>query len=70
MRTNFTNRIITALFGTALVTFAIWISVLSGSNMRLVAVIGAVILAALGIEAIYSSIRGRQSLVMRIGPLP
>ena len=70
MRTTFTNRIITALFGTALVTFAIWISVLSGSNMRLVAVIGAVILAALGIEAIYSSLRGRQSLVMRIGPLP
>ena len=64
------NRALTAAIGAAFVAFAVWIVVESGTGIRPEAVVGAVLVAVLGIEAIYSAVRGKQSLLMRIGPLP
>ena len=65
-----TNRMITGGFGVLFIVVAVMIAVLSSPPMHLGAVLTALVIGVLGLDALISAIRGKRSLLSRIGPLP
>lgn len=65
-----THRRVTAAFGIFLMAVALLIVAVSEPSNRLPGLLVALVLAALGVDALLSALRGRRSLVSRIGPLP
>ncbi len=66
----FVHPAITAVFGLVFVACAIWIVSHFGSELDWKAGIGAFVIGALGLEALFSAARRRRSWLERIGPLP
>jgi thiol:disulfide interchange protein len=64
------SRVVTGLFGFLLVALAVLTIVTSGEETRAGALLVALVLGALGVDAVISAARDRRSLVSRIGPLP
>ncbi len=64
------RRRVDAAFGAFFVAIAITILVVSGWPIALGAVVAASIVGFLGLDAIVGAVRGRRSLLSRIGPLP
>jgi len=62
------SRRITAGMGLLLTALGAWIAFKVAADWP--AYLAAVAVGGLGLEAIYSAIRGRRSLISRIGPLP
>jgi hypothetical protein len=62
------NRRITTGMGMLLTALGAWIAFEIADDWP--AYLAAVAVGGLGIDAIYSAIRGRRSLISRIGPLP
>jgi len=62
------SRRITAGMGLLFTVLGAWIAFEIASDWP--AYLAALAVSALGIDAIYSAIRGRRSLISRIGPLP
>ena len=62
------ERRITAIIGLMFTALGAWIAFEVADEWP--AYLAAVAIGGLGIEAIYSAIRGRRSLMSRIGPLP
>jgi len=62
------SRRITAGMGLLLTALGAWIAFKVAVDWP--AYLAAVAVGGLGLEAIYSAIRGRRSLISRIGPLP
>ncbi|MGH6623573.1 MAG: hypothetical protein ACREBN_06350 [Burkholderiaceae bacterium] len=60
----------TAVFGVFFVAPAIAIMVMVDRSMIVGAVIAALIVGGLGVDALVSAARNRRSLMSRIGPLP
>ena len=65
-----TQRIVTATFGGFFILLAIAIVVLAETSMLMEAVIAALAVGLLGIDACVSAFRRKRSLLQRIGPLP
>lgn len=63
-----THRVVTAAFGLLFIVLAILVYVESDRSAS--AVVAALILGGLGLDAMISAFRGRKSLLARIGPLP
>lgn len=64
------NRVVTAVFGAFFVALAVAILVMVDRSMIVGAVIAALIVGGLGVDALVSAARNRRSLMSRIGPLP
>ena len=64
------HRVITAGFGVLFIVLAVAIVVWSNPPMHLGAVLTALVIAALGLDALISAIRNKRSLLSRVGPLP
>ncbi len=64
------RRRVDAAFGAFFVAIAITILVVSDWPIALGAVVAASIVGFLGLDAIVGAVRGRRSLLSRIGPLP
>jgi putative Mn2+ efflux pump MntP len=62
------SRRITAGMGLLFTVLGAWIAFEIANDWP--AYLAALAVSALGIDAIYSAIRGRRSLISRIGPLP
>jgi hypothetical protein len=62
------SRRITAGMGLLLTVLGAWIAFAIAEAWP--AYLAAVAVAGLGIDAIYSAVRGRRSLISRIGPMP
>ena len=62
------SRRITAGMGLLLTALGAWIAYAIADDWP--AYLAALVVGGLGIDAIYSAIRGRRSLISRIGPLP
>lgn len=62
------SRRITAGMGLLLTALGAWIAFRVADDWP--SYLAAFTVAGLGLEAIYSTIRGRRSLISRIGPLP
>jgi hypothetical protein len=62
------SRSITAGIGLAFTALGAWIAFKLADDWP--AYLAALCIGALGIDAIYSAVRGRRSLISRIGPLP
>ena len=62
------ERRITAILGLMFTALGAWIAFDLADDWP--AYLAAVAIGGLGIDAIYSAIRGRRSLMSRIGPLP
>jgi hypothetical protein len=62
------SRRITAGMGLLLTALGAWIAFNVADDWP--AYLAAVAVGGLGLDAIYSAIRGRRSLISRIGPLP
>ena len=62
------SRRITAGMGLLFTALGTWIAFAIADDWP--AYLAAVALGGLGVDAIYSAIRGRRSLISRIGPLP
>lgn len=67
---SLTQRTVTALFGLFFVVLAIGIVLSVDGPMSFGALVAALAVGALGIDACLSAIRGTRSLLERIGPLP
>lgn len=70
MATRSVHRLVTGAFGILLVVVAVLVASNSHATHRVGALIVAVVLAALGIDAMVAAIRARRAWVSRIGPLP
>jgi hypothetical protein len=57
-------------FGAFLIVLAIMILALMEPSSRIGSIIAAVVLGALGVDQLISSLRGSASLLERVGPLP
>lgn len=64
------SRTADAIFGTVFLIVGIVILLTAWQSTTLGAVIAAVLVGGLGVEAIVSAVRGKGSLISRIGPLP
>jgi hypothetical protein len=64
------RRLISALFGIFFMGIAVIIIITSDSSTRLGAITAAVVVGGLGLELLTSALRGKRSLLSRIGPLP
>ncbi len=64
------SRIVTACMGALFVALAIAIVVVVDRPTSPGALVAASIIASLGIDALLSAVRGKRSLLSRIGPLP
>lgn len=64
------ERIGSAVFGVFLVAIAVWIAVMAAPFTSIGEPIAALVIGALGAEALVGAITGRRSLASRIGPLP
>ena len=65
-----TQRVVTAAFGAFFILLAIAIVVLAERAMLIGALIAALAVGLLGIDACVSAVRRKRSLLQRIGPLP
>jgi len=65
-----TPRIVTALLGALFVLLAFAIVLLVDQSMLVGAIVAALVIGLLGVDACISSARDRPSLLQRIGPLP
>lgn len=65
-----TRRNISVAFGMLFVAMAVAIVVTSTVPTRRDAIVAALVLGGLGIDQVISAVRGRRSLLSRIGPLP
>lgn len=65
-----TRRIVDLLFGILFVILAAAIVMLSDRTTLAGSIAAALVVGGLGIEAMFSAVRGKRSLVSRIGPLP
>jgi len=64
------HRVVTGAFGTLLIVLAVATVVSVEPELRWAGAAVAVVLAILGVEAVIAAVRGRASIVSRIGPLP
>ena len=64
------SRIVTGCMGALFVALAIAIIVVVDRPMGPGVLVAASIIASLGIDALLSAVRGKRSLLSRIGPLP
>lgn len=62
------ERMVTGLVGALFVGVAIVIMFTAGNDVY--SGLAALVIGALGVEAIVSAVRGRRALLSRIGPLP
>jgi hypothetical protein len=65
-----TSRIVDLLFGILFVIVAAAILVLSDQSNLAGSIAVALVVGGLGVDAVFSAVRGKRSLVSRIGPLP
>lgn len=63
-------QIVDLVFGVFLIVLAVAILALSDPSTRFGSVAAALVVGGLGAEAVFSAIRGKRSLLARIGPLP
>lgn len=64
------NRIVTTVFGLLFIGVAGAIVLYPDGALHTGAVVAAVLIGGLGVEALVSALRDRPSLLSRIGPLP
>lgn len=64
------SRTADAIFGTVILLAGVAILLAAWPATPVGAVIAAALVGGLGAEAIVSAVRGRRSLIARIGPLP
>jgi hypothetical protein len=69
-RKSRTHRAVTALFGLVFVAIAIAIVVSADRPLSFGPLVAALAVGALGVDACLAAVRGRKSLLERIGPLP
>jgi len=69
-RRSSSHRIVDLLFGTFLAVLAVAILVWSDQSSVAGSIVAALVVGGLGIEAIICAMRGKRSLLARIGPLP
>lgn len=67
---NQTRRVVGALFGIFFIGIALAILATIDDSNLLGPLAAAVVVGGLGIDLLVSSLRGRRSLLSRIGPLP
>ncbi|MEO8080595.1 MAG: hypothetical protein ABI641_08695 [Caldimonas sp.] len=65
-----TGRIVNAAFGLLFVVIAIVIAATTYRSMLARGLVAALVIGALGIDALVSAARGTRSWLSRIGPLP
>jgi hypothetical protein len=65
-----TYRVVTAAFGLLFLIVALLIVVTSDTATRFGALLAAIIVGGLGLDALISALRDKRSLLSRIGPLP
>ncbi len=65
-----THRWIGTLFGIFFIALAVLIIATSEPSTRVGAIAAAIVIAGLGLDLIASVLRGKRSLLSRIGPLP
>lgn len=65
-----TGRLVTAVFGVFLIVLAIVILLSFDGSMMVGAVVAALAVGLLGVDACVSAARNKRSLLERIGPLP
>jgi len=65
-----TPRIVTAVFGAFLILLAVVILLSVDQSMIVGAVVAALVIGLLGVDACVSAARDKASLLQRIGPLP
>ena len=65
-----TPRVVTALFGAFFILLAVAILLSADRSMIVRAVLGALVIGLLGVDACISAARDKPSLLQRIGPLP
>ena len=70
MQRSKTGRVVTAVFGVFLVALAIVILVSIDGTLTVGAVVSALVVGLLGVDACVNAARNRRSLLERIGPLP
>lgn len=63
-------RIVDLLFGIFFVLLAVAILALSEPSTLAGSIVAALVIGGIGIEAMVSAVRGKPSLLSRIGPLP
>jgi len=63
-------RVVTAAFGACLVVLAIVILLSVDQSMLVGAIVAALVIGLLGVDACISALRDKPSLLHRIGPLP
>jgi hypothetical protein len=68
--TSTSSRIVDLLFGILIAVLAVAILVWSDRSSVAGSIFAALVVGGLGIEAIYSAIRRKRSLLARMGPLP
>jgi hypothetical protein len=62
--------VVTTIFGVFLLVLAVTAVVTSSEETRTGALLLALVLGALGLDAVISAARDRRSIISRIGPLP
>ena len=65
-----TGRMVTAVFGVFLVGLAVVIWLSADNPISVGAVVAALAVGLLGVDACLSAVRNKRSLLERIGPLP
>lgn len=64
------HRLVGVLFGVFFVALAVLIVATSDASTRLGAIAAAIVIGGLGLDLLISAMRGKRSLLSRIGPLP
>jgi uncharacterized membrane protein len=64
------RRIVGVLFGIFFLAVAFLILFTSSTSTRVAAIAAAVVIGGLGLDSVASAMRGKRSLLSRIGPLP
>lgn len=64
------RRLVSGLFGAFFVALALLVVGTSDASTRAPAIAAAVVIGGLGMDLIVSAMRGKRSLLSRIGPLP
>jgi hypothetical protein len=64
------RKLISILFGGFFVVVAVLIVATSSPSTRLAALAAAIVVGGLGVDLFISALRGKRSLLSRIGPLP
>lgn len=64
------RRFVSALFGAFFVALALVTVVTADASTRVPAIAVAVVVGGLGLDLIISALRGKRSMLSRLGPLP